>query len=111
MILSPNIKMVSYSNHYIFFIRVCKNVRLAVKPIKYEVCLFIIDVKTSHSLVLSALFIFQFNLSLDTEENTGRQFNTIKDINRRFTVKFYTDPSNNARRRRVKTNTFSSLNL
>jgi hypothetical protein len=40
--------------------------------IKYEIYLFIIDVKTSHSLILGVLFIFQFNLSFGTEKNTGR---------------------------------------
>jgi hypothetical protein len=72
MILNLNIKMVSHSNYRVLFIRICENVRLAVGPIKYEICLFIIDVKTSYSLVLGIFFIFQSNLSLGTEENTGR---------------------------------------
>jgi hypothetical protein len=58
IILNLNIEMISHSNHRIFFIRIYKNVRLAVRPIKYEVCLFIIDVKTSHFLILGASFIF-----------------------------------------------------
>jgi hypothetical protein len=58
IILNLNIEMVSYSNHRVPFIRVCKNVRLAIKLIKYEVCLFIIDVKTSYSLMLGIFFIF-----------------------------------------------------
>jgi hypothetical protein len=72
MILSLNIKMISHSNYRVPFIRVYKNVRLAVRLIKYEVCLFIIDIKTSHSLMLGIPFIFQSNLSLGTEEDTGR---------------------------------------
>jgi hypothetical protein len=58
IILSLNMEMVSHSNYRIFFIRVCENVRLAVRPIKYEICLFVINVKTSHFLVLGTLFIF-----------------------------------------------------
>jgi hypothetical protein len=72
MILSLNMEMISYSNYRVFFIRICENVRLAVRFIKYEVCLFIIDVKTSYFLVLGALFIFQSDLSFGTEEDTGR---------------------------------------
>jgi hypothetical protein len=111
IILSLNMKMIFHSNHRIPFIKICENVRLVIRLIKYEVCLFVINVKTSHFLVLGAPFIFQSNLSLGTEEDTGRQFNTIKNINRRFTARFYTSPSNNARRRRVKAGTFSFLNL
>jgi hypothetical protein len=58
MILSLNMEMVSHSNHRVPFMGVYKNVRLAVRLIKYEVCLFIIDVKTSHSLMLGVPFIF-----------------------------------------------------
>jgi hypothetical protein len=72
IILNLNIKMISHSNHRVSFIRICENVRLAVRSIKYEVYLFIIDVKTSHSLVLGIFFIFQSNLSLGTKKNTGR---------------------------------------
>jgi hypothetical protein len=104
-------EMISYSNHRIPFMGVYENVRLAVRFIKYEVCLFVIDVKTSHFLMLGAPFIFQFNLSLGTEEDTGRQFNTVKDIDRRLTIRFYTGPFNNARRRRVKAGAFDFLNL
>jgi hypothetical protein len=104
-------EMVSHSNHRILFIKIYENVRLAVKPIKYEIYLFVINVKTSHFLIFGAPFIFQSDLSLGTEKDTGRQFNTIKDIDRRLTVRFYTGPSNSTRRRRVKTSTFSSLNL
>jgi hypothetical protein len=104
-------EMISHSNYRIPFMRVCENIRLAVKLIKYEICLFVIDVKTSHFLILGIPFIFQSDLSLGTEENIGRQFSTVKNINRRLTVRFYTGLSNNARRRRVKTGIFSSLNL
>ena len=103
--------MISYLNYRIPFMGVYENVRLAVRPIKYEVCLFVIDVKTSHSLVLGAPFIFQSDLSLGTEKNTGRQFSTVKNINRRLTARFYISLSNNVSRRRVKTDTFNSLNL
>jgi hypothetical protein len=58
MILSLNMEMVSYSNYRVFFIGVCENVRLAVKLIKYEICLFVIDVKTSYFLMLGTSFIF-----------------------------------------------------
>jgi hypothetical protein len=51
-------EMVSYSNYRVPFIRVYENVRLAVRPIKYEVCLFVIDIKTSYFLILNAPFIF-----------------------------------------------------
>jgi hypothetical protein len=108
---SPNMEMVSHSNYRVLFMGVCKNVRLAVKLIEYEVCLFVIDVKTSHFLMLGTPFIFQSNLSLGTEEDTGRQFGTVKDIDRRLTARFYTGPSNNARRRRVEAGAFGSLNL
>jgi hypothetical protein len=111
MILSLNIEIISHSNHRVPFIEIYENVRLAVRPIKYEVYLFVIDVKTSHSLMLDTLFIFQSNLSLGTEEDTGRQFNTVKDIDRRLTARFYTDPSNNIERRRVEASIFDSLNL
>jgi hypothetical protein len=104
-------EIVFYSNYRVFFMRIYENVRLAVRPIKYEVYLFIINIKTSHSLVLGAPFIFQSDLSLGTEENTGRQFGTVKDINRRLTARCYTGLSNNVRRRRVKAGTFGSLNL
>jgi hypothetical protein len=72
IILSLNIEIISHSNYRVPFIRVYENVRLAVRPIKYEIYLFIIDVKTSHFLILGALFIFQSDLSLGTEEDTGR---------------------------------------
>jgi hypothetical protein len=111
IIPSLNMEIVSHSNHRVPFIGVYKNVRLAVKLIKYEICLFIIDVKTSYSLILGALFIFQSNLSLGTEKDTGRQFSTVKDIDRRLTARFYTGSSNNAGRRRVKAGTFDFLNL
>jgi hypothetical protein len=111
IILNLNIKMVSHSNYRVPFIRIYENVRLAVRLIKYEICLFIIDIKTSHFLILGAPFIFQSDLSFGTEKDTGRQFNTVKNINRRLTIRFYTSPFNNARRRRVKVNTFNSLNL
>jgi hypothetical protein len=58
IILSLNMEMVSHSNYRVSFIGVCENVRLAVGLIKYEVCLFVIDVKTSYFLVLGAFFIF-----------------------------------------------------
>jgi hypothetical protein len=58
MTLSLNIEMVSHSNHRIPFMGVCENVRLAVRPIEYKVCLFVIDVKMSYFLVLGAPFIF-----------------------------------------------------
>jgi hypothetical protein len=51
-------EMVFHSNHCVFLIGVCENVRLAVRFIKYEIYLFIIDVKMSHFLVLSVFFIF-----------------------------------------------------
>jgi hypothetical protein len=111
MILNLNIEMVSHSNYRVLFMGVCENIRLAVRLIKYEICLFIIDVKTSHSLVLDISFIFQSNLSLGTEKNTGRQFNTVKDIDCKLTVRFYTSLSNNAGRRRVKAGIFNFLNL
>jgi hypothetical protein len=65
-------EMVSYSNHRIFFMEIYKNIRLAVRPIKYEIYLFIIDIKTSHFLMLGTPFIFQSNLSLGTKKDTGR---------------------------------------
>jgi hypothetical protein len=95
MILSLNIKIISHSNHRVLFIRIYENVRLAIRFIKYEIYLFIIDVKTSYFLMLGISFIFQSNLSLGTEKNTGRQFGTVKDINRRLTVRFYIGLSNN----------------
>jgi hypothetical protein len=74
VIIIPNLnmKMISHSNHRVPFIKIYKNVRLAIGPIKYEIYLFIIDIKTSHSLMLGLPFIFQFNLSLGTEKDTGR---------------------------------------
>jgi hypothetical protein len=57
IILNPNIEIISYSNHRVPFIKIYKNIRLAVKPIKYEICLFIIDVKTSYFLVLGIFFL------------------------------------------------------
>jgi hypothetical protein len=104
-------KMISHSNHRVFFIGIYENVHLAIRFIKYEICLFVIDIKTSHFLILGISFIFQSDLNLGTEENTGRQFSTVKDIDRRLTARFYTDPSNNIGRRRVETGTFNSLNL
>jgi hypothetical protein len=60
IIIIPNLnmKIISHSNHRIPFIRIYKNIRLAVKPIKYEICLFVINVKTSHFLMLDIPFIF-----------------------------------------------------
>jgi hypothetical protein len=58
IILNLNMEIVSHSNYRVLFIRIYKNVRLAVRLIKYEVCLFVIDVKTSYFLVLGASFIF-----------------------------------------------------
>jgi hypothetical protein len=106
-----NIKIISHSNHRIPFIRIYKNIRLAVRPIKYEICLFVINVKTSYFLILGIPFIFQSDLNLGTEKDTDRQFDTVKNINRRLTARFYTGPSNNAGRRRVKASAFNFLNL
>jgi hypothetical protein len=111
MISNLNIKMVSHSNYRVPFIRICENVRLAIRLIKYEICLFVIDIKTSYFLMFGAPFIFQSDLSLGTEKDTGRQFNTVKNIDRRLTARFYTGSFNNAGRRRVKADVFSSLNL
>jgi hypothetical protein len=72
IILNLNMEIISHSNYRVPFIRICENIRLAIKLIKYEICLFIIDVKTSYFLILGVSFIFQSNLSLDTEKNTGR---------------------------------------
>jgi hypothetical protein len=58
IILNLNMEMVSHSNYRILFIGICENIRLAVRPIKYEICLFIINVKTSHFLILDTPFIF-----------------------------------------------------
>jgi hypothetical protein len=58
MILNPNMEIISHLNYRVPFIGVCENVRLAVKPIKYEIYLFVIDVKTSHFLILGTPFIF-----------------------------------------------------
>jgi hypothetical protein len=99
IILNLNMEMISHSNYRVSFMGICENVRLAIRPIEYEVYLFIIDVKTSYFLMLGALFIFQSNLNFGTEEDTGRQFGIIKNIDRRLTVRFYTGLSNNVRRR------------
>jgi hypothetical protein len=56
--LNLNMEMVSHSNHRISFIGIYENVRLAIGLIKYEVCLFVIDVKTSYFFVFDAPFIF-----------------------------------------------------
>jgi hypothetical protein len=104
-------EMISHSNYRVLFIRICENIHLVIKLIKYEICLFIIDVKMSHFLMLGISFIFQSNLSLGTEKNTDRQFNTVKDIDRRLIIRFYISPSNNVRRRRVKADIFNFLNL
>jgi hypothetical protein len=111
IILNLNIEIISHSNYRVLFMRIYENVRLAIKPIKYEICLFVIDVKTSYFFMLGTSFIFQFNLSLGTEKDTDWQFNTVKDIDRRLIARFYTSPFNNAGRRRVETSVFSSLNL
>jgi hypothetical protein len=58
MILNLNIEMISHSNHRVPFIGIYENVRLVIRLIKYEICLFIINVKTSYFLVLGAPFIF-----------------------------------------------------
>jgi hypothetical protein len=58
IILNLNMEMISHSNHRVPFIRICENIRLAIRLIKYEICLFIIDIKTSHSLVFDISFIF-----------------------------------------------------
>jgi hypothetical protein len=69
MILNLNMEIVSHSNHRIPFMRVYENIRLVIRFIEYEICLFIIDVKTSYFLVLDTPFIFQSDLSLSTEKN------------------------------------------
>jgi hypothetical protein len=51
-------EIISHSNHRIPFIKICENIRLAIKLIKYEVYLFIINIKTSHFLILDISFIF-----------------------------------------------------
>jgi hypothetical protein len=58
IILSLNIEMIFYSNYRIPFMEICENVRLAIKFIKYEIYLFVIDVKTSHFFILGIFFIF-----------------------------------------------------
>ena len=104
-------EIIFYSNYRVSFMGVYKNIRLVIKLIKYEIYLFVINIKTSHFLILGTPFIFQSDLNLGTEEDTGRQFGTVKDIDYRLIAKFYTGPSNNAGRRRVKAGVFSSLNL
>jgi hypothetical protein len=58
IILNLNMEIVFHSNHRILFIEIYENVRLAIRFIKYEVCLFVIDVKTSYFLILGIPFIF-----------------------------------------------------
>jgi hypothetical protein len=72
MILNLNIKIISHSNYRVLFIGVYENVRLTIRLIKYEICLFVIDIKTSHFLMLGISFIFQSNLNLGTEKDIGR---------------------------------------
>jgi hypothetical protein len=72
IILSLNMKIVSHSNYRVSFMGICENVRLIIRFIKYEVCLFIIDVKMSYFFMLGIFFFFQSNFSLGTKEDTGR---------------------------------------
>jgi hypothetical protein len=58
IILNLNMEMISHSNHRVLFIGIYENVRLAIRLIKYEICLFIINIKTSHFLILDIPFIF-----------------------------------------------------
>jgi hypothetical protein len=40
---NPEMAIISYFNHYIPFLGVCEDVKVIVKDIKYNVCIFVID--------------------------------------------------------------------
>ena len=43
IIENPKIVMVSHSNHHIPFLGVCEDVKVIIKNIEYNVCIFVID--------------------------------------------------------------------
>jgi hypothetical protein len=49
---NPEIAIIFYSNHYIPFLGVCEDVKVIVKNIEYNVCIFVIDFQANHALVL-----------------------------------------------------------
>src|SRR5450755_1563006 len=90
---NPEIAMISHSNHHIPFLGVCEDVKVTVKNIEYNVCIFVVDFQTNHALVLGAFFIGQSKLNLAIEEESGRQYATIVLEDSINSVKFYTGPA------------------
>jgi hypothetical protein len=72
MIENPEMVMVFHSNHHIPFLGVCEDVKMTVKDIEYNICIFVIDLQTNHALVLGAPFIGQSKFNLAIKEESGK---------------------------------------
>jgi hypothetical protein len=72
MIENPEIAIISYFNYHIPFLRVCEDVKVIVKNIEYNVCIFVINLQVNYVLVLGVSFIGQSKLNLAIKEENGR---------------------------------------
>jgi hypothetical protein len=90
---NPEIAMVSHSNHHIPFLEICENVKITVKNIEYDVCIFVINLQANHALVLGAPFIGQSKLNLAIKEKSGKQYATVISEDSTNSAKFYTGPA------------------
>jgi hypothetical protein len=90
---NPEMAIISHFNHYIPFLRVCEDVKMTVKNIEYNVCIFVIDLQANHALVLGAPFIGQSKLNLATKKESGKQYATVTSEDSTNSAKFYTGPA------------------
>jgi hypothetical protein len=95
LVMTENLEItiVSHSNYYIPFLKVCEDVKVTVKDIKYNVCIFVINFQANYALVLGALFIGQSKLNLAIKEESGRQYITVISEDSINSAKFYTGPA------------------
>jgi hypothetical protein len=69
---NPEITIISHSNYYIPFLGVCEDVKVTVKNIEYNICIFVINFQTNHALVLGVSFIGQLKLNLAIEKESEK---------------------------------------
>ena len=95
LVMTENLEMaiVSHSNYHIPFLGVCEDVKVTVRNIEYNVCIFVIDFQTNHALVLGVPFIGQSKLNLAIEEESGKQYATVISEDSTSSAKFYTGPA------------------
>jgi hypothetical protein len=110
LVITENLEMaiISYFNYHIPFLGVCEDVKVIVKNIEYDVCIFVIDFQANYAFVLGVPFIGQSKLNLAIEEKSGKQYATVISEDSTSSAKFYTGPAE--KRIKEKVSAVRSLN-